>query len=66
MYLMLSWLVVGVGDLTRKRGIPAILAEPRSKLGGIVTRDPAKAEPYGVPGFPTLDSALAASDAQAV
>jgi predicted dehydrogenase len=63
---MLSWLVVGVGDITRKRVLPAILAEPRSRLAGIVTRDPAKAEPYGVRSFSDLDSALAGSDATAV
>ena len=38
---MLSWLVIGVGDISRKRVIPAILAEPGSRLAGIVTRDPA-------------------------
>ena len=43
---MLNWIVIGVGDITRKRVIPAILAEPRSKLYGIVTRDPAKGAPY--------------------
>jgi predicted dehydrogenase len=63
---MLSWLVVGVGDITSKRVLPAILAEPRSRLAGIVTRDPAKAEPYGVRSFSDLDSALAGSDATAV
>jgi 1,5-anhydro-D-fructose reductase (1,5-anhydro-D-mannitol-forming) len=63
---MLSWLVVGVGDITRKRGLPAILAEPRSRLAGIVTRDPAKAEPYGVKAWSDLDSALAGSDATVV
>ena len=63
---MLSWLVVGVGDITRKRVLPAILAEPRSRLAGIVTRDPSKAEPYGVRSFSDLDSALAGSDATAV
>jgi 1,5-anhydro-D-fructose reductase (1,5-anhydro-D-mannitol-forming) len=62
---MLSWLVVGIGDITRKRVLPAILAEPRSRLAGIVTRDPAKAEAYGVPSWPDLASALQASDAQA-
>jgi predicted dehydrogenase len=41
----LKWLVIGVGDITRKRVIPAILAEQRSELWGIVTRDPAKAAP---------------------
>ena len=63
---MLSWLVVGVGDITRKRVLPAILAEPRSRLGGIVTRDPAKAQPYGVKSWSDLDTALAESDATAV
>jgi predicted dehydrogenase len=63
---MLSWLVVGVGDITRKRVLPAILAEPRSRLAGIVTRDPAKAEPYGVKSWSDLDTALAESDATAV
>jgi predicted dehydrogenase len=63
---MLSWLVVGVGDITSKRVLPAILAEPRSRLAGIVTRDPAKAEPYGVRSFSDLDSALAGSDAAVV
>jgi predicted dehydrogenase len=63
---MLQWLVAGIGDVSRKRVIPAILSEPRSKLSGIVTRDPAKAEPYGVPSWPDMESALAASDASAV
>src|ERR1019366_377494 len=63
---MLSWLVVGVGDITRKRVLPAILAESRSRLAGIVTRDPAKAEPYGVKSWSDLASALAESDATAV
>src|SRR4051794_23381252 len=63
---MLHWLVVGVGDISTKRVLPGILAEPRSLLAGIVTRDAAKAEPYGVPAWTTLDAALAASDANAV
>ena len=63
---MLSWLVVGVGDITRKRVLPAILAEPRSRLAGIVTRHPPKAVPYGVKSWPDLSSALAKSDATAV
>jgi 1,5-anhydro-D-fructose reductase (1,5-anhydro-D-mannitol-forming) len=63
---MLSWLVVGVGDITRKRVLPAILAEPRSRLAGIVTRHPAKAEPYGVQSWSDLTSALAESDATVV
>jgi predicted dehydrogenase len=63
---MLQWLVAGIGDISRKRVLPAILSEPRSKLAGIVTRDPVKAEPYGVPSWPDLASALAACDAEAV
>jgi predicted dehydrogenase len=43
---MVRWTVIGVGDITRKRVLPAIMSERRSKLYGIVTRDPAKAEPY--------------------
>jgi predicted dehydrogenase len=63
---MLTWLVIGVGDITTKRVLPAILAEPRSRLAGIVTRDPAKAAPYGVPAFTTLEAALRESEASAV
>ncbi|HTS65952.1 MAG TPA: Gfo/Idh/MocA family oxidoreductase [Candidatus Acidoferrales bacterium] len=63
---MLSWLVAGIGDISRKRVLPAILAEPNSILAGIVTRDPAKAEPYGAPGFTTLGTALRETTAQAV
>ena len=62
----IDWLVVGVGDITRKRVIPAIGSEPRSRLAGIVTRDPAKAAAYGVPGWTKLDRALAESGATAV
>jgi predicted dehydrogenase len=63
---MVSWLVVGVGDITRKRVLPAILAEPRSRLAGIVTRDAAKAEPYGVRSWDNLAGALQECDARAV
>ncbi|MGA3027356.1 MAG: Gfo/Idh/MocA family oxidoreductase [Bryobacteraceae bacterium] len=63
---MLNWLVAGVGDIAKKRVLPAILAEPRSKLAGLVTRDPARAAPYGVPGWRSLDEALAESGADAV
>ena len=63
---MLSWLVVGIGDITRKRVLPAILSEPRSRLAGVVTREPAKAEPYGVKSWIDLTAALAGCDATAV
>ena len=62
----MRWLVAGVGDITTKRVLPAILAEPRSRLTGIVTRTPVKAEPYGVPGWLNLEDALAGCDAEAV
>ena len=63
---MLRWLVIGVGDITTKRVIPAILEEPRSSLCGIVTRDPQKAIRYGVPAFASLDEALAQDSFDAV
>ena len=58
MVRMLNWLVIGIGDITTKRVIPAILAEERSRLAGIVTRDPAKAAPYGVRASTELGEAL--------
>jgi len=63
---LVSWLVVGIGDITTKRVLPAILAEPRSCLAGIVTRNPVKAASYGVRSWTNLDDALAQSDANAV
>ena len=62
----LDWLVIGIGDISTKRVIPAILASPRSRLAGIVTRDPAKAAAYNVPAWTDLDTALARSGAGAV
>jgi predicted dehydrogenase len=63
---MVSWLVIGIGDIATKRVLPAILSEPRSRLSGIVTRTPARAGPYGAPAWTDLDAALAACDATAV
>jgi 1,5-anhydro-D-fructose reductase (1,5-anhydro-D-mannitol-forming) len=55
----LNWLVIGVGDITRKRVIPAILAEPRSNLYAVLTRDPRKVEAYpGALAFTDLGEAL--------
>jgi len=62
----LQWLVIGVGDISAKRVIPAILASPRSRLVGIVTRDPAKAAPFHVPAWTELGSAIQQSGAGAV
>jgi 1,5-anhydro-D-fructose reductase (1,5-anhydro-D-mannitol-forming) len=63
---MLRWIVVGIGDITTNRVIPAIQREPRSALTALVTREPSKALPYGVPAFTTLDDALSKSEAEAV
>lgn len=55
----INWLVVGIGDITRKRVIPAVLAEPRSTLYALLTRDPKKAETYpGVVVYTDLGEAL--------
>lgn len=57
---MLNWIVIGIGDITIRRVIPAIQAEPRSRLYGFVTRDPAKAAKYdNTRVWRTLDEALA-------
>ena len=63
---MLNWLVIGIGDITRKRVIPAIQAEQRSRLYGLITRDPVKAAAYGVKTWATLDDAFTDPDVQAV
>ena len=63
---MLRWLVIGIGDITTKRVLPAVLSEPRSRLVGIVTRDTAKAERYGVPAWSDLTAALTESGCDAV
>lgn len=64
--MAIRWIVIGVGDITTKRVLPAILAEPRSLLAGIVTRTPAKANPYGVPAWTSLEVALAEQECDAV
>lgn len=61
------WVVVGIGDVTRKRVIPAILSEPRSELYGVVTRDPAKAAAYpGARVWTQMNEALADPATEAV
>jgi 1,5-anhydro-D-fructose reductase (1,5-anhydro-D-mannitol-forming) len=55
---MLNWIVIGIGDIATRRVIPAIQAEPRSRLYGLVTRDPQKAAPYDARVWITLDEAL--------
>ena len=63
---MLNWIVIGIGDITIRRVIPAIQSEPRSNLYGLVTRDPAKAAAYNTRVFTTLEQALADPNVHAV
>jgi 1,5-anhydro-D-fructose reductase (1,5-anhydro-D-mannitol-forming) len=63
---LMNWILVGIGDIARRRVIPAIQSEPRSRLHGLVTSDPAKAEPYGVRAWSSLEEALADSAVDAV
>jgi predicted dehydrogenase len=63
---MLNWIAIGIGDISIRRVIPAIQAEPRSRLYGLVTRDPAKAAPYNTLTWTTLDEALSDPEVQAV
>src|SRR6266436_7054349 len=63
---MLNWIVIGVGDIATRRVIPAIQAEPRSRLYGLVTRDPAKAALYNTRSWSALDEALSDREVNAV
>lgn len=62
---MLNWIVVGIGDIAIRRVIPAIQAEPRSRLYGVVTRDPAKAAELYTRVWSSLEEALADPGARA-
>jgi 1,5-anhydro-D-fructose reductase (1,5-anhydro-D-mannitol-forming) len=64
--LMLNWIVIGIGDITRRRVIPAIQAEPRSLFYGVVTRDPEKARSYNTRVWMSLDEAVTDTDVGAV
>ena len=55
---MLNWIVIGIGDITTKRVIPAIASEPRSRLYGVVSRDAGKGRPYAPRVWTTLAEAL--------
>lgn len=62
-----NWVVVGIGDVTTKRVIPAIQAEPRSRLYGVVTRDLSKAAAYpDTKAWTTLEEALVDPAVEAV
>src|SRR5882762_393224 len=55
---MLNWLVVGIGDISTRRVIPAILTEPRSALYGVVSRDKARGEGFADHVWNNLEEAL--------
>lgn len=54
------WIVAGIGDIARKRVIPAIESEPRSTIAGFVTRNPSKAAAWpGTRTWPAIEEAVA-------
>jgi predicted dehydrogenase len=56
----LHWVLAGIGDIARKRVIPAIQSEPRSTLYGFITRDAAKALEFpGAKSWHTVEEAVA-------
>jgi predicted dehydrogenase len=62
-----NWVVAGIGDIARKRVIPAIQSERRSRLYGFVTRTPAKAAAYpGARTWPSVEEAVADPNVDAV
>jgi 1,5-anhydro-D-fructose reductase (1,5-anhydro-D-mannitol-forming) len=63
---MLNWLVVGIGDISTRRVIPAILAEPRSTLYGVVSRDKARGQGFSDRVWNKLEDALNDSKIDAV
>jgi len=63
---MLNWVVVGVGDIAVRRVVPAIQAESRSNLYGVVTRDLAKAAPLNTRAWTNLGEALSETAVHAV
>lgn len=54
----MNWLVVGTGDVARKRVFPALEREPRSTLYGVVSRDAAKGRRYAPRAWENLEQAL--------
>jgi predicted dehydrogenase len=55
-----NWVLAGIGDIARKRVIPAIQSEPRSAMYGFVTRNAAKAAAYeGARPFRSVEEAVA-------
>jgi predicted dehydrogenase len=64
---MVNWLVIGIGDITRKRVISAIQSEPRSVFHSVLTRSPEKAAAYpGVRVCTSIAEAVEDADVDAV
>jgi predicted dehydrogenase len=63
---MLNWVLVGIGDIARKRVISALRDTARSCLYGVVTRDPEKGRQYAPRVWTSLEAALADPAADAV
>jgi 1,5-anhydro-D-fructose reductase (1,5-anhydro-D-mannitol-forming) len=63
---VLNWIVVGIGDIATSRVIPAIRAEPRSVLYGVVTRDAKKGIAFSARVWTSLEEALGEPGVQAV
>ncbi len=63
---MLQWALAGVGDIAQKRVLPAILAEPRSRLRGVVTRDEAKGLRWAKRAWSRLEDAIADKEVDAL
>jgi predicted dehydrogenase len=63
---MLNWLVIGIGDITTKRVIPAIRSGARSRFYGVVTRDKTKGAGVAEHVWDNLDDALADRQIDAV
>jgi 1,5-anhydro-D-fructose reductase (1,5-anhydro-D-mannitol-forming) len=55
---MLNWLIVGIGDIARRRVIPALQEEERSSLYGVVSRDREKGRQYTQRVWTDLHQAL--------
>ena len=63
---MLSWIVIGAGDISTKRVIPAIEAQARSRLYGVVSGHPERARQYTARVWTNLEEALADPAVEAV
>jgi len=55
---MLHWVVAGIGDIAIRRVLPAIASEPRSRLVGVVSRDPEKGRKYADQVWTRIEDAV--------